>query len=55
MNFFFPADLVLEWRDLLDGDLVAGDGVLGRRHHAVRALAQELKAVVAGTDLEYIE
>ena len=43
---------MLEWDDLLDGHLVAGDGVGGGGHHAVRALAQELKVVVPGANLK---
>lgn len=43
---------MFEGDDLLDGDLVAGDGVGGRGHHAVRALAQELQVVVPRTDLK---
>ena len=43
---------MLEGDDLLDGDLLAGDRVGGRRHHAVRALAEELEVVVPGPDLQ---
>ena len=42
---------MLEWDDLLDGDLVARDGVGGGGHHAVRALTEELQVVVSRPDL----
>ena len=45
------SSLMLEWDDLLDGHLVAGDGVGGGGHHAVRALPEELQVVVSRPDL----
>ena len=45
------SSLMLEWDDLLDGHLVAGDGVGGGGHHAVRALTEELQVVVSRPDL----
>ena len=47
--------LVLERHHLLDGHLLASDAVDGRDHHTVRALAQKLERMVAGTNLKQIE
>ena len=44
--------LVLEGGDLLDGDLLLVETVPGLDHGAVRALAQELGRLVAGSDLQ---
>ena len=45
-------DLVLEGHHLLDGHLLARDGVGGRDHDAVSALAKELELAVPGANLE---
>ena len=44
--------LMLEWDDLLDGHLAAGDRVGGGGHHAVRPLPEELQVVVPRSDLK---